>query len=154
MKKYLIIFLAVTVYACDFSKRIDTTAAVKEMRERQVKRVLPQDIVNQVDVWGQELQARLAKGQVADSLSSKNKVRIQSGSIETLKKSVKDAKINEMLDAIAFGLSQKQDIPASIQKNSSGDSLYYIYPTNNRNVTLIGFSKKQVIIQMDKPLIK
>ena len=154
MKKYLIIFLAFTVYACDFSKRIDTTAAVKEMRERQVKRVLPQDIVNQVDVWGQELQANLAKGQVADTLSSKNKVSIQSGSIETLKKSVKDSKINEMLDAIAFGLSQKQDIPASIQKNSSGDSLYYIYPTNDGNVTLIGFSKKQVIIQMDKPLIK
>ncbi|MEY4955370.1 MAG: hypothetical protein RI981_1455 [Bacteroidota bacterium] len=154
MKKYLIIFLAFTVYACDFSKRIDTTAAVKEMRERQVKRVLPQDIVNQVDVWGQELQANLAKGQVADTLSLKNKVSIQSGSIATLKKSVKDAKINEMLDAIAFGLSQKQDIPASIQKNSSGDSLYYIYPTNDGNVTLIGFSKKQVIIQMDKPLIK
>jgi hypothetical protein len=154
MKKYLIIILAFTVYACDFSKRIDTTAAVKEMRERQVKRVLPQDIVNQVDVWGQELQANLAKGQVADTLRSKNKVSIQSGSIETLKKSVKDSKINEMLDAIAFGLSQKQDIPASIQKNSSGDSLYYIYPTNNGNVTLIGFSKKQVIIQMDKPLIK
>jgi hypothetical protein len=154
MKKYLIIFLAFTVYACDFSKRIDTTAAVKEMRERQVKRVLPQDIVNQVDVWGQELQANLAKGQVADTLSLKNKVSIQSGSIATLKKSVKDAKINEMLDAIAFGLSQKQDIPASIQKNSSGDSLYYIYPTNAGNVTLIGFSKKQVIIQMDKPLIK
>lgn len=154
MKKYLIIILAFTVYACDFSKRIDTTAAVKEMRERQVKRVLPQDIVNQVDVWGQELQANLAKGQVADTLSLKNKVSIQSGSIATLKKSVKDAKINEMLDAIAFGLSQKQDIPASIQKNSSGDSLYYIYPTNAGNVTLIGFSKKQVIIQMDKPLIK
>jgi hypothetical protein len=154
MKKYLIIILAFTVYACDFSKRIDTTAAVKEMRERQVKRVLPQDIVNQVDVWGQELQANLAKGQVADTLSSKNKVSILSGSIETLKKSVKDAKINEMLDAIAFGLSQKQDIPASIQKNSSGDSLYYIYPTNDGNVMLIGFSKKQVIIQMDKPLIK
>lgn len=154
MKKYLIIILAFTVYACDFSKRIDTTAAVKEMRERQVKRVLPQDIVNQVDVWGQELQANLAKGQVADTLSSKNKVSIQSGSIETLKKSVKDSKINEMLDAIAFGLSQKQDIPASIQKNSSGDSLYYIYPTKDGNVTLIGFSKKQVIIQMDKPLIK
>lgn len=154
MKKYLIIFLAFTVYACDFSKRIDTTAAVKEMRERQVKRVLPQDIVNQVDVWGQELQANLAKGQVADTLSSKNQVSIQSGSIETLKKSVKDSKINKMLDAIAFGLSQKQDIPASIQKNSSGDSLYYIYPTKDGNVTLIGFSKKQVIIQMDKPLIK
>jgi hypothetical protein len=154
MKKYLIIILAFTVYACDFSKRIDTTAAVKEMRERQVKRVLPQDIVNQVDVWGKELQANLAKGQVADTLRLKNKVSIQSGSIETLKKSVKDAKINEMLDAIAFGISQKQEIPPSIQKNSSGDSLYYIYPTNDGNVTLIGFSKKQVIIQMDKPLIK
>lgn len=154
MKKYLIIVLAFTAYACDFSKRIDTTAAVKEMRERQVKRVLPQDIVNQVDVWGKELQANLAKGQGADSLSSKNKVLIQSGSIETLKKSVKDAKINEILDAIAFGISQKQEIPPSIQKNSTADSLYYIYPTQDGSVTLIGFSKKQVIIQMDKPLIK
>ena len=154
MKKYLIILLAFTVYACDFSKRIDTTAAVKEMRERQVKRVLPQDIVNQVDVWGQEIQANLTKGQIEDTLSSKYKVRIQSGRIETLKKAMKDTKINEMLDAIAFGLSQKQDIPPSIQKNSTGDSLYYIYPATNGEVTLIGFSKRQVIIQMDKPLIK
>lgn len=154
MKKYLIIIFAFTVCACDFSKRIDTTAAVKEMRERQVKRVLPQDIVNQVDVLGQAIQANLAKGQIADTLSSKNKVLIQSGSIETLKKSVKDAKIIQMLDAIAFSLSQKQEIPPSIQKNSLGDSLYYMYPSSNGNVTLIGFSKKQVIIQMDKPLIK
>jgi hypothetical protein len=66
---------------------------------------------------------------------------------------MKDVKIKEMLDAIAFGLNQKQEIPASIQKNSQGDSLFYIYQKSN-DVTLIGFSKQQVIIQMDKPLIK
>jgi hypothetical protein len=154
MKNYLFILVALTFYACDFSKRIDTTAAAKELRERQVKRVLPQDIVNQVDVWGKELQANLNKGLSADTLNSKNKVRIQMGSILQLKQSVKDVKIVEMLDAIDFGLKNKQEIPASIQKNSAGDSLFYIYPTKNGNVTLIGFSKRQVIIQMDKPLIK
>ena len=64
MKKFLIIIFALALYSCDFSKRIDTTAAVKEMRERQVKRVLPQDIVNQVDVWGKDLQVNLEKGRL------------------------------------------------------------------------------------------
>jgi len=154
MKNYLIILVALSLYACDFSKRIDTTAAVKEMRERQVKRVLPQDIVNQVDIWGQAIQAELAQGHSADTLAFKNKVLIQIGDIPTLKQSMKDVKIKEMLDAIAFSLNQKQEIPASIQKNSQGDSLFYIYPKSNGAVTLIGFSKQQVIIQMDKPLIK
>ncbi len=76
MKNYLILLVTLSLYACDFSKRIDTTAAVKEMRERQVKRVLPQDIVNQVDIWGQAIQAELAQGHSADTLASKNKVLI------------------------------------------------------------------------------
>lgn len=154
MKNSLLILVAIVLYACDFSQRIDTTAAVKEMRERQVKRVLPQDIVNQVDALGKALQLKLSKGVSADTLSSKNKVLIQEGSISQLKQSVTDTKILEMLDAIDYGMAHKQEIPASIQKNSSGDSLFYIYPTKNGKITLIGFSKKQVIIQMDKPLIK
>jgi hypothetical protein len=154
MKNTLLILLTLSLYACDFSKRIDTTAAVKEMHERQVKRVLPQDIVNQVDSWGQTLQAELAKGTSADSLEVKNKVLIQTAAIPALKKSIKDIKISEILDAMEYGISQKQEIPASIQKNSTGDSLFYVYPMKNGDVTLIGFSKQQVIIQMDKPLIK
>jgi hypothetical protein len=59
-----------------------------------------------------------------------------------------------MLEAIDYGIDQKQDIPPSIQKNSTGDSLFYIFPNIKGEVTVIGFSKKQVIIQMDKPLIK
>jgi hypothetical protein len=154
MKNSWIILVTLGLYACDFSKRIDTTAAVKELRERQVKRVLPQDIVNQVDVWGKDLQVNLEKGLAADSLSQKNKVLIISGPTNILKQSMKDAKIVEMLDAIDYGITQKQEIPPSIQKNSAGDSLFYIYPNQKGDVTLIGFSKQQVIIQMDKPLIK
>jgi hypothetical protein len=58
MKHALLLFALIALQACDFSKRIDTAAAVKEMKARQVKRVLPQDIVNQVDIWGQEIQAK------------------------------------------------------------------------------------------------
>ena len=154
MKKYLILFLALSLYSCDFSKRIDTTAAVKEMRERQVKRVLPQDIVNQVDVWGKGIEKQLQSGVSSDSLATKNKVRILNGDIKRLKSQIKDTKIIEMLDAMEFGIAQKQEIPSSIQKNKAGDSLYYMYPNASGQVTIIGFSKKQVIIDMDKPLIK
>ncbi|MBP6055163.1 MAG: hypothetical protein KA527_05940 [Cytophagaceae bacterium] len=154
MKNSLILLLALSLYGCDFSKRIDTTAAVKEMRERQVKRVLPQDIVNQVDVWGKEIQTDLEKGKSADTLGQKNKVFIASGPTNILKQSIKDTKIIDMLEAIDYGIAQKQDIPPSIQKNSTGDSLFYMFPNAKGEVTVIGFSKKQVIIQMDKPLIK
>lgn len=154
MKNSCIILVALGLYACDFSKRIDTTAAVKELRERQVKRVLPQDIVNQVDVWGKILQEDLAKGESADSLGRKNNVRIITATTPILKQSIRDVKISEILDAIEYSITQKQEIPPSIQKNSLGDSLFYIFPTKNGEITLIGFSKKQVIIQMDKPLIK
>jgi len=154
MKKYLVLFLALSLYSCDFTKRIDTTAAVKEMRERQVKRVLPQDIVNQVDVWGKGIEKQLQSGVSSDSLASKNKVRILNGDIASLKSQIKDSKIIEMLDAMEYGIAQKQEIPSSIQKNKTGDSLYYMYPNASGQVTIIGFSKKQVIIDMDKPLIK
>lgn len=154
MKKYLLLFLALSLYSCDFSKRIDTTAAVKELRARQVKRVLPQDIVNQVDVWGKEIEKQLKSGVSADSLASQNKVRILTGNIVSLKSQIKDSKIIEMLDAMEYGIAQKQDIPSSIQKNKAGDSLYYMYPNSNGQVSIIAFSKKQVIIDMDKPQIK
>ncbi len=154
MKKYLVIVSVLALYSCDFSKRIDTTAAVKEMRARQVKRVLPQDIVNQVDTWGKEIEKQLQAGGSLDSLASKNKVLIVNGEIASLKRQIKDPKLLEMLDAMEYGIAQKQVIPASIQKNQSGDSLYYMYPNAQGAVTLIGFSKQQVIIDLDKPLIK
>ncbi len=154
MKKPLFLLLTLSLYSCDFSKRIDTTAAVKELRARQVKRVLPQDIVNQVDVWGKEIEKQLKSGVSADSLASQNKVRILTGNIVSLKSQIKDSKIIEMLDAMEYGIAKKQDIPSSIQKNKAGDSLYYMYPNSNGQVSIIAFSKKQVIINMDKPQIK
>ncbi len=119
-----------------------------------MKRVLPQDIVNQVDVWGKEIEKQLKSGVSADSLASQNKVRILTGNIVSLKSQIKDSKIIEMLDAMEYGIAQKQDIPSSIQKNKAGDSLYYMYPNSNGQVSIIAFSKKQVIINMDKPQIK
>jgi hypothetical protein len=40
--------------SCDFSKRVDTTAAVKELKERQVKRINSAQITAQVDDWGKK----------------------------------------------------------------------------------------------------
>ncbi len=134
--------------ACDFSHRIDTSAAVKEMKARQVKRVLPEQIVAQVDAWGQALEKN-PKG-----LPAEIKFKTYQGSAEKLIQQVSDKKLKEVLDAISYSLSQKQSIPPSIQKNAAGDSLFYIFQQANGETTLYGFSKSSVIQHMDRPLIK
>jgi hypothetical protein len=62
--------------------------------------------------------------------------------------------VKAVLDALDYSLSMKQEVPASIQKNAAGDSLFYIYPAQENVIVLIGFSKVQVIQKMDRALIK
>jgi hypothetical protein len=59
--KLFLLFFILGLSSCDFSTRIDTTAAVKEMKAKQVKRVLPEQIVNQVDTWGLGVQKEIEK---------------------------------------------------------------------------------------------
>jgi hypothetical protein len=149
--KNLYFLAAIILFAqCDFSTRIDTTAAVKEMKARQVKRVLPQEIVNQVDVWGQKIQ----QNSKDTSLRSTYGVRYLQGDAKSLRLQLTDLKLKEVLDALEYSLSLHQDVPASIQKNVAGDSLFYIYPTTQNQIVMIGFSKIQVIQKMDRALIK
>ena len=152
MKHALLLFALIALQACDFSKRIDTAAAVKEMKARQVKRVLPQDIVNQVDTWGQEIQSKGATK--LDSATKALQITVRIGAPASLKASFKDAKMIEIMDALDYSLGQKQNIPPSIQKNTAGDSLYYFYPSNAGTITVLGFAKNIVVQNMDKPLIK
>jgi hypothetical protein len=152
MKSVLFLFALIALYGCDFSKRLDTAAVVKEMKARQVKRILPQDIVNQVDIWGQEIQSKKIK--TLDSATKALQISIRIGAPASLKSSFKDAKMVEIMDALDYSLGQKQDIPPSIQKNTAGDSLYYFYPSETGKITVLGFAKNIVIQNMDKPLIK
>ena len=135
-------------FSCDFSQRIDTRAAVKEMKSKQVKRVLPEQIVAQVDVWGQALEKN------PKALPAEITFKTYRGQANKLIQQVSDKKLKEVLDAISYSLSQKQVIPPSIQKNAAGDSLFYIFQQASGETTLYGFSKSSVIQHMDRPLIK
>ncbi len=134
--------------SCDFSHRIDTSAAVKEMKSKQVKRVLPEQIVSQVDTWGQALEKN------PKALPAEITFKTYQGTAEMLIQQVSDKKLKDVLDAISYSLSQKQVIPPSIQKNAAGESLFYIFQQANGETTLYGFSKSSVIQHMDRPLIK
>jgi hypothetical protein len=59
-----------------------------------------------------------------------------------------------VMDALDYSLGQKQVIPPSIQKNTKGDTLYYFYPSQAGQITVLGFAKSIVIQNMDRPLIK
>ena len=150
MKNSYLIGILFLFVQCDFSTRIDTTAAAKELKARQVKRVLPQEIVNQVDEWGQQMQTK----PLDTALRSQYAVRYLQGDAQSLRGQVKDVKIQQVLDALEYSQSMNQEVPPSIQKNVAGDSLYYIYPTAKNQLVMIGFSKVQVIQKMYRKLIK
>jgi hypothetical protein len=160
LSKIFLLFFILGFSSCDFSTRIDTAAVVKEMKAKQVKRVLPEQIVNQVDTWGQDVQKEIEKTLLEKSalnlevLSKKYGISILVGKPGELKTQVGDQKIKEILDALDYSQSIQQAIPPSIQKNANGDSLFYIFTNKKANTIILGFSKVRVIQEMDRPLIK
>ena len=160
LSKLFLLFFILGLSSCDFSTRIDTTAAVKEMKAKQVKRVLPEQIVNQVDTWGlgvqKEIEKKLREKSALDlaALSKNYGISILIGKPSELNAQVQDQKIKDILDALDYSQSIQQEIPPSIQKNASGDSLFYIFTHPVVHTIILGFSKVRVIQEMDRPLIK
>lgn len=121
---------------CDFSKRIDTTAAVKELHEREVKRITPAQFTTQVDEWGKvivdSLNKNLAKNiennTLIDSLSSKYRVEILSGSPLKLKNTVFGDKINQILDAYQYNAVKHLEQIDNIQKSDDEKFFFYTAP--------------------------
>lgn len=130
------------------------------MKAKQVKRVLPEQIVNQVDTWGLGVQKEIEKKSVGKStidfsaIAKKYGISILVGKSADLKGQVGDKKIKEILDALEYSQSIQQEIPPSIQKNAHGDSLFYIFTHPQWQIVILGFSKVRVIQEMDRPLIK
>ena len=98
------------ISSCDFSKRIDTRQAVKELHEREVKRITPTQFIAQVAEWGKiivdslnkNLAVNLEKRALIDSLSSKYRVEILTGSPLNLQNPAFGKKVNEILDAYQY----------------------------------------------------
>lgn len=141
MKKYAKIStycLLLTAYclllnACDFSKRIDTRQAVKELHEREVKRITPTQFIAQVDEWGKiivdslnkNLAVNLEKRALIDSLSSKYRVEILTGSPLNLQNPAFGKKVNEILDAYQYNSEKHISQVDNIQK--SDDELFFYF---------------------------
>jgi hypothetical protein len=122
--------------SCDFSKRIDTTAAVKELHEREVKRITPAQFTAQVDEWGKiivdSLNENLAKNienkVLIDSLSSKYRVEILSGSPLKLKNPAFGDKVNQILDAYQYNAERHLEQIDNIQKSDDEKFFFYTAP--------------------------
>ncbi len=164
MKKYFAPFLCLALFfSCDLSKRIDTSKAVEEMELRKVKRILPREIISEVTKYGMEIESALKNDSISlDSLRNKyavkiyaytikrgeDAVKIYSGDLATLSKENLDKKLMEVIDAMDYAIENNQSIPATIQRNSSEDSLFYLF--NQENLTyIIGFSKKNIILNYE-----
>ncbi len=124
------------IYSCDFSRRIDTTAAVKEMNERQVKRILPSQLTGEVDEWGkaiaQELNKDLVKSlsdkALIDTLAKRYRVEITTGTPLKLQSPSLDKKVNEILDAYQYNAEAKIPQIDNVQKTDDGSFFYFTSP--------------------------
>lgn len=139
MKNYIVknCLLITAIYSfaisCDFSKRIDTRAAVKELHEREVKRITPTQFVAQVDEWAHIIVDSLKKDfaknletrVLIDSLSSKYRVEISTGSPINLQNPAYGKKVNEILDAYQYNAEKHLPQTDNIQK--SDDEKYFFY---------------------------
>jgi hypothetical protein len=137
VKAFFIFFTAnVLLSSCDFTKRLDTAAAVKELHEREVKRITPSQFIAQVDEWGsiivKKLNANLVENLqdslVMDSLSKVYRVEILSGSPLKLKNTAWDKKINETLDAYQYNVIHQLPQVENIQKSEDETFFYYTAP--------------------------
>jgi len=119
--------------SCDFSKRIDTRQAVKELHEREVKRITPTQFIAQVDEWGKtmidslnkNLVINLEKRALIDSLSKKYRVEILTGSPLNLQDPAFGKKVNEILDAYQYNSEKHLAQVDNIQK--SDDELFFYF---------------------------
>jgi hypothetical protein len=150
------ICLLFTIYCslligCDFSKRIDTTAAVKELKERQVKRITPAQFTAQVDEWGHTIVdslnrnfvQNLEKRTVIDSLSKFYRVEILSGSPMKLQNPAFGKKVNEILDAYQYNAERRLPQIDNIQKSDDELSFFYTEPIMLQN-ELEGLKKSRI----------
>ena len=136
---------------CDFSKRIDTRAAVKELKERQVKRITPTQFVAQVDEWShiitdslnKNLAVNLKKRALIDSLSSKYRVEISTGSPINLQNPAYGKKVNEILDAYQYNAEKHLPQTDNIQKSDDEKFFFYTEPITLKN-QLDGLKKAQI----------
>ena len=136
---------------CDFSKRIDTRAAVKELKERQVKRITPTQFVAQVDEWShiitdslnKNLAVNLKKRALIDSLSSKYRVEISTGSPINLQNTAYGKKVNEILDAYQYNAEKHLPQTDNIQKSDDEKFFFYTEPITLKN-QLDGLKKAQI----------
>ncbi|MDZ7897803.1 MAG: hypothetical protein U5N85_07205 [Arcicella sp.] len=137
--------------ACDFTKRIDTRAAVKELKERQVKRITPAQFTAQVDEWGHKIVdslnrnfvQNLAKRAVIDSLSKTYRVEISLGSPLKLQNPAFGKKVNEILDAYQYNSEKRLPQIDNIQKSDDELSFFYTEPIMLKN-ELDGLKRTQI----------
>ncbi len=132
----LILAIFLSAAGCDFSKRIDTRAAVKELRERQAKRITPEQFTAQVDEWGhiiidslnKNFAVNLKNRALIDSLSSKYRVEILTGSPLNLQNPALGKKANEILDAYQYNAEKHLPQTDNIQKSDDEKFFFYTEP--------------------------
>jgi hypothetical protein len=150
MRNFSLVWLSVAFIACNM-KRIDTSEAVKQIKQTEVKRITSAQVNTFANKWGGEitevLNSKSPKKALIDSLSGAYKASIDT--INLIQAFPKNLAPKELALYEAYKYSMQHNLPLepNMQNLENGDKILYNSPVAFSKNTLwrIVFSKKEVI---------
>lgn len=150
MKNLIPVLWVVIFLGCNM-KRIDTTEAVNQMKQTEVKRITPAQISIFANKWGVEISEKLnvasIKGSTIDSLSKLYNVNIDTINLEKdLPKNLLP-KEEALYSAYKYNVEHNLPIENNLQNLENGEKILYTSPVTfkKNNLWRIVFTKKEII---------
>ncbi len=138
LKRYISICLLLSAYwlllSCD-PKRLDTKVAKAAIEASQPKRVLPEQIVAQVDEWGKvitdslnkDLSRFFTKSMMKKRIWEEYKADVRFLTLKDLQNKTLDEKTHQVLEAYQYNAEHHLPQTDNIQKIEKEDTIFYLY---------------------------
>lgn len=150
MKNWIPVSLVIMLWSCNV-KRIDTTEAVNQMKQTEVKRITAAQISTFANKWGSEITVKLNVPNLAsttiDSLTKQYKVSIDTINLEKgLPKNLLP-KEEALYNAYKYNVEHSLPIESNLQNLENGEKILYTSPITFKKNSLwrIAFTKKEII---------
>ncbi len=150
MKNLIPVILVIILWGCNV-KRIDTTEAVNQMKQTEVKRITSAQISTFANKWGSEISEKLSAptltSSTIDSLSKQYKVSIDTINLEKELPKNLLPKEEALYNAYKYNVVHNLPIESNLQNLENGEKILYTSPLAFKKNSLwrIVFTKKEII---------
>jgi hypothetical protein len=125
--RYFLVLTLVFCGACA-DKKIDTTAAKAQIEASKPKRIRPEQLVTQMDIWGKEMARQATQGRPLPELSAAFGASIVWIPRQQLAQAKFDTKTQQVLQAYAYNMTHQIPMYDNLQKLPGDTSFVFTSP--------------------------